>query len=114
MAEVNKRPIVIRDLIDQATYIAEDNLDAAERFLVAAEETFQLLGRMPGMGKLCRFSNPQLLGIRQYPIKGFKNYLIFYRGTDSEVEVLRVLHGAQNLEAILDENLTEDGEGELP
>ena len=37
MAEVNKRPIVIRDLIEQATYIAEDNLDAAERFLVAAE-----------------------------------------------------------------------------
>ena len=43
MAEVKKRPIVIRDLIEQATYIAEDNLDAAERFLVAAEETFQLL-----------------------------------------------------------------------
>ncbi len=107
MAEVNKRPIVIRDLIEQATYIAEDNLDAAERFLVAAEETFQLLGRMPGMGKRCKFSSPQLLGIRQYAIKGFKNYLIFYRATDSEVEVLRVLHGARDLEAIL-----EDSEGE--
>jgi toxin ParE1/3/4 len=114
MAEVNKRPIVIRDLIEQATYIAENNLDAAERFLVAAEETFQLLGRMPGMGKRCRFSNPQLLGIRQYPVKGFKNYLIFYCATDSEVEVLRVLHGAQDLEAILDEDSTEDSEGELP
>ena len=96
----------------QATYIAEDNLDAAEGFLVAAEKTFQLLGRMPGIGKLCRFSNPQLSGIRQYPIKGFKNYLIFYRATDSEVEVLRVLHGARDLEAILDEDSTEDSEGE--
>ena len=96
----------------QATYIAEDNLDAAERFLVTAEETFQLLGRMPGIGKLCRFSNPQLSGIRQYPIKGFKNYLIFYRATDSEVEVLRVLHGARDLEAILDEDSTEDSAGE--
>ena len=96
----------------QATYIAEDNLDAAERFLVAAEETFQLLGRMPGIGKLCRFSNPQLSAIRQYPVKGFKNYLIFYRATDSEVEVLRVLHGARDLEAILDEDSTEDSAGE--
>ncbi len=113
MAEVNKRPIVIRDLIEQATYIAEDNLDAAERFLVAAEETFQLLGRMPGVGKLCGFSNPQLSGIRQYPVRGFKNYLIFYRATASEVEVLRVLHGARDLEAILDEDSTQDSEGEL-
>jgi toxin ParE1/3/4 len=107
MPEVNKRPIVIRDLIEQATYIAQDNLDTAERFLVVAEETFQLLGRMSGIGKLCSFSNPQLSGIRQYAIKGFKNYLIFYRATDSEVEVLRVLHGARDLEAIL-----EDSEGE--
>jgi toxin ParE1/3/4 len=100
MPEVNKRPIVIRDLIEQATYIAQDNFDTAERFLVVAEETFQLLGRMSGIGKLCSFSNP-------YPVKGFKNYLIFYRATDSEVEVLRVLHGARDLEAIL-----EDSEGE--
>lgn len=112
MVEVNKRPIVIRDLIEQATYIAENNLDAAERFLVAAEETFQFLGRMPGIGKLCRFSKLQLLDIRQYPVKGFKNYLIFYRATDSEVEVLRVLHGTRDLEAILDEDSTEDREDE--
>ena len=37
MAEIDKRPIVIRDLIEQATYIAQDNLDVAERFLQAAE-----------------------------------------------------------------------------
>lgn len=112
MPEVNKRPIVIRDLIEQATYIAQDNLDTAERFLVVAEETFQLLGRMPGIGKLCRFSNPQLSSIRQYPVKGFKNYLIFYRATASEVEVLRVLHGARDMEAILEEDSTEDSEGD--
>lgn len=113
MAEIKKRPVVIRDLIEQATYMAQGNLDAAEDFLVAAEATFQLLGRMSGIGKLCGFSNPQLSGIRQYPIRGFKNYLIFYRATESEVEVLRVLHGARDLEAILDEDTTEDNKSEL-
>jgi toxin ParE1/3/4 len=39
MAKINKRPIVIQDLIEQATYIAEDNLDASDRFLMAAEDT---------------------------------------------------------------------------
>jgi len=36
MSEVSKRPQVIRDLIELATYIAEDNLDASDRFLSAA------------------------------------------------------------------------------
>lgn len=67
---------------------------------------------MPGIGKFCRFSNPKLSGIRQYPVRVFKNCLIFYRATESEVEVLRVLHGARDLEAILDEDSTEDNEGE--
>jgi hypothetical protein len=43
----------------EATYIAQDNLDAAECFLVATEETFQLLGRIAykfDQGKCDRFS----------------------------------------------------------
>jgi toxin ParE1/3/4 len=36
MTSIQKRPQVIRDLIELATYIAEDNMDASDRFLVAA------------------------------------------------------------------------------
>lgn len=108
MGEVNKRPLVIRDLIELATYIAEDNLDASDRFLAAAEETFQQLAKMPGIGKLSQFYNPNLADVRQQPIKGFKKYLVFYRPTDSGVEILRVIHGARDFETILDEDLGED------
>lgn len=52
MGEVNKRPQVIRDLIELTTYIAEDNLDVSDRFLAAAEETFKQLAQMPRMGKI--------------------------------------------------------------
>ncbi len=38
MGEVNKRPQVIYDLLELATYISEDNLDASDRFLAAAEK----------------------------------------------------------------------------
>ncbi|MGH8001339.1 MAG: type II toxin-antitoxin system RelE/ParE family toxin, partial [Brasilonema sp.] len=79
----------------------------SERFLVAAEETFQLLGRMPEVGKRSGFSNPRLADVRQYPIKGFKHFFIFYRATTSTIEVLRVLHGARDLEAILGEDVCE-------
>ncbi len=107
MSEVNKRPQVIRDLIELATYIAADNLNASDRFLAAAEEIFKQLAKMPEMGKLIQFSNPNLAGIRQQAIKGFKNYLVFYRLTNSGVEILRVIHGARDILEILDEDVEE-------
>ncbi|MEA5571559.1 type II toxin-antitoxin system RelE/ParE family toxin [Calothrix sp. UHCC 0171] len=104
MARINKHPQVIRDLIDLATYISEDNLDASDKFLVAAEETFRQLGKMPGMGKPCNFDNPNLKGIRQQAIKGFKKYLIFYRASDLDVDIIRVIHSARDIEAILEDD----------
>ncbi|PSF35517.1 type II toxin-antitoxin system RelE/ParE family toxin [Aphanothece hegewaldii CCALA 016] len=103
MGKINKRPQVIQDLIELATYIATDNLDASERFLTAAEETFQQISKLPQMGKQCQLSNPELAEIRQQAIKGFKNHLVFYRVLNSDIEIIRVLHGARDLEAILDE-----------
>jgi len=103
MTSINKNPQVIRDLIELATYIAEDNLDASDRFLAAAEETFNQLAKMPKIGKLCQFSHPNLTDIRQHAIKNFRRYLIFYRLTNSGIEVLRVIHGARDFEAMLEE-----------
>ncbi len=104
MARINKRPIVIQDLIEQATYIAEDSLDASDRFLMAAEATFSFLGTMPSVGRLSGFTNSSLADVRQYAIKGFKSFLVFYRINEDSVDILRVLHGSRNLEALLDED----------
>ncbi|KJH71694.1 type II toxin-antitoxin system RelE/ParE family toxin [Aliterella atlantica] len=103
MSEVKKRPQVIRDLLEIATYLAADNLNVSDRFLVAAEATFNKIGKMPEIGKTCQFSHPQLANIRQQPIKGFKNYLIFYRFAASEIEILRVIHGARDIPTMLDD-----------
>lgn len=83
-------------------------MEASDRFLTAAETTFKQLGKMPGMGKSCQFSYPKLAGIRQQAIKGFKKYLIFYLPSDSGVEILRVIYGGREIEAILDEDLGEN------
>jgi toxin ParE1/3/4 len=34
-------------------------------------------------------------------VKDFENYLVFYRSTDVGIEVLRVLHGARDVDAIV-------------
>jgi len=39
--------------------------------------------------------------IRQWRIKDFKDYLIFYRIQDTTIEILRVFHGARDLADIL-------------
>ena len=104
MTSIQKRPQVIRDLIELATYIAEDNMDASDRFLVSAEETFKQLVQTPKMGKSCQFSHSNLIDVRQQAIKGFRRYLIFYRLIDSGVEILRVIHGARDIEDIFDKN----------
>jgi toxin ParE1/3/4 len=108
MGNVYKHPQVIRDLIDLATYIAEENMDVSDNFLAAAEETFKQLAQTPKMGRLRDFYNSNLADIRQQAIKGFKNYLVFYRVRDGDVEILRVLHGRRDIEAIFDDDLRED------
>lgn len=79
--------------------------------VAAAEKTFRQLSRMPGTGKLCQFSHPRLADVRQQAVKGFRNYLVFYRPKASGIEILRVIQGARDIAGILDEDLREN-EGE--
>ena len=108
MGEIRKHPQVIQDLIEIATYIAKDNLDHSDRFLQAAEETFKQLRKMPQIGKQSYFSNNRLQNIRQFAIKDFRKYLIFYQTTATGIEIIRVLHGSREIEDILDEDNQED------
>ena len=89
------------DLIEQADFIAQDNVDAAERFLTATENAFQFLAENPSAGRLREFSNARLSGIRMWPIRGFDKHLIFYRDLSDAVEIIRVLHAARDIDRIL-------------
>lgn len=43
------------------------------------------------------FTTPGLEGIRSWVVKGFENYIVFYREIPGAIEVLRVLHGARDV-----------------
>lgn len=49
----------------------------------------------------CGFSADELQGIRRMPIAGFPRHLIFYRAEKEKIKVLRVVHGARDLESLL-------------
>ena len=105
MPNLIKRAVVIQDLIDIATYISQDNLDAGDRFLYAAEATFQQIAKMPGMGKLCNFTHPRLTQVRQFPVKGFKSHLIYYQIQGEIIDIMHVFQGSQNVPIILQQEL---------
>jgi len=97
------REIIVHDearfeVIDYAYRIAEDSLRASDRFVNAIDAAYVRLAEMPGIGVSREYSNPKLSGMRMWPVPGFEKYLIFYRANDTELRVLRVLHGAQDIE----------------
>jgi plasmid stabilization system protein ParE len=52
---VVKRPQAKRDILEQADYIARDNMTAAERFLRATDKTLHQIAAMPGIGVIRDF-----------------------------------------------------------
>ncbi len=97
-----KSPQAYRDLVEIADSIAQDSIDASDRFLDAAEMTFDCLAETPEIGSLCPFKNPLAVEIRVWPVRQFKRYLIFYRSELNSVSIVRVLHGARDWQSLIE------------
>lgn len=93
-----------------------NTIPAALRFLDAAEATIRRLAASPGIGARYDPDHPALAELRFFPITRFKNDLVFYRPLADGIEVVRVLHGAQDIHRILAEEFgvedTDDDQGE--
>ena len=93
---VDKTKQAIFDLIEASAYIARDNIDAAFRFLSAAEEAFRMLAENPKIGPIRALQSARGKGLRSWPIHGFTNYHIYYRSIEDGIKVVRVVHGARD------------------
>ena len=91
-----------RDVVELAVYIGQESIRAANRFLDATEETFAMLSHQPFLGAEYATQNPRLYGIRVFRVKKFPHHLAFYFAREDGIEVVRVLHGARDLDAALD------------
>ncbi len=92
--QVFKRPEAEADLEDIWWYIAQNNLPDADLFLDRLQEKLLKLAEFPQMG----ISREELSPILRSFSVG--NYLIFYFPLSNGIDIVRVLHGARNLEAI--------------
>jgi toxin ParE1/3/4 len=83
-----------KDLDDIWLEIAQDKIDAADRFIDFVTDKFPLLASFPKMGRARDDLEP---GLRSFPVK---NYLILYRLVKTRIEIVRVVHGARDLKAL--------------
>jgi toxin ParE1/3/4 len=87
-------PEACRDLHEILDYIAEDDPNAARRWITRLEERCAALADFPLSG---RSREDLLAGLRMVSTS---DYLIFYRVTATTVEILTVIHGARDPECI--------------
>jgi toxin ParE1/3/4 len=98
---VRKSPAARRDLLEHFVYLARFNVPVARRFLRAADRTLERIANMPEAGSPWESTDPALAGVRYWPVRGFRHYVIFYRAELRGIDVIRVLHAAQDVEQIL-------------
>ena len=81
----------LRNLDDEANYIAGDNLAAAQLVVQRVLEAVALLAEQPGMGRPGRVPGTRELVVLR------TRYIVPYRVRGQTVEVLRVFHTSRRL-----------------
>ena len=90
-------PQAAQDLQDIHDYLFANNPDTADKFLDTIAQKFEMLTNFPNMG---RKRDELLTSLRSFPMD---DYLIFYRQVEQEIEIVRVVSGYRDLDALFDE-----------
>jgi len=94
MPSIVIRPQAAADLAEIWAYIAGDSPDHADAFLDRIDRELRGLARRPRMGR----ARPELSdALRSLPV-GL--HVIFYVPRPKGIEVVRVLHGARDLDSL--------------
>jgi len=101
-SQVVVRPQARTDVTELGNYLAQRSRRVAARFLAAVANTLAELAESPDIGHPITLENLTNLEIRAWPIKKFPKYIVFYRTAGGNIDVVRILHGARDLEAAFD------------
>ena len=100
--ELRLTDAAVSDIQEQADWYEQRSGRAlAQRWENEITAALIRIQKNPRSGAKCGFSAHELQGIRRMPIAGFPRHLIFYRAEEEEIRILRVVHGARDLESLL-------------
>jgi toxin ParE1/3/4 len=96
VSKVDVNDLAEADLEHVYLYIARSSPRSAERLIFLIHEKCRTLADFPLMGR----ERPELApGLRSFPVH---DYIIFYRPLGTGIEVVRVLSGHQDIEAVFE------------
>lgn len=90
-------PDAVQDLEDIWEYIAEDSVEAADRFVALLYQSASKLAASPRMGH----TREDLAGDRPLLFWPVGNYLILYRLKLEAIEIVAIAHGKRDIPAFL-------------
>ena len=88
-------PRARQDVNDIWDYIANDNIEAADRVLDALDNAMFKLAKNPGIGH-----RRDELADKRHRFLLVYSYLIVYRHETKPVQIIRVLHAARDVQSI--------------
>lgn len=91
----------VADILEQADwYESQADYKLAERWENAVTATLLRILKGTRLGQLCHFKSEELRDVRRAFVRGFSKHLVFYRFRDTELFILRIVHGARDLESL--------------
>ncbi len=92
MLRILKRPEAENDIEEIWLYIAQDNVDNADKLLDEIEETSRKLAQFINMG---RNRDELHAGLKSFPVG---KYVIYYLPISGGLEIVRILHGMRDID----------------
>jgi toxin ParE1/3/4 len=96
------RPLAEEDLDETFGYLWARSPQAAVAFIEAIRRMAKMVSEMPGMGRRWEHGEQDLPDVRSVQVRGFRAWLMVYTDKRRVVHVLRIIHGARDLDAGLD------------
>ena len=97
--------LAVLDLAEIRAYIAADNPDAAQLIGSKPRGSIRSLEQFPNLGKPGRVFGTCELNTSRI---GKTTYIVVYRIKREEIQILRVLPGMRDIDAILEEGFSEE------
>ena len=89
------------DIVEQADWYEEQSgAELTRRWGKAVTSAVLRIIDYPRAGAISKFQHSELSNVRRVLIPGFPKHLIFYQLRKSEILILRIVHGARDLESL--------------
>ncbi len=93
MTSARFTPLALHDLKEIRDFIAKDKSGIASQYMAMLKRKCELLANTPGLG----VQREEYCMLYKFPVD---SYLIFYRPSQEDIDVISILHGSRDIDSL--------------